>query len=515
MSNETESIQDVAEKKAWEKAVKDTKAPFNRLANIWIKSNWDKPDGNYFNYLTDLSTINTSKEEKSFKTFHWEIEFPEVWYEPSGQRKDIGGFDAICQNPPWGASYHQKTRTFLNKVFHDIIVRIPNSYIYFVGQASRLVKPGGSLGVVIPDTILAQPETEALRYHFKEMYTLNKVVNLGGGVFVQPDGSQPTAPSCIICLSKSQTKGKLDVLNLSPYAKEEKSSALKSATPEKIENSKYFDLPGLKFLATNDLENKLNLFRKMYFPERVYFREIREDLSQGVTTGGDYAFVVNSSKIEYLFLDSTHVKKTLTGSYIKPYTILDSPLRIIYANAEFDPSRNLEIMNHLDQFKSRLSNKSETKAGIRPWYRLHRQRDEKKLTSEKILIRQTGDRLIAAIDKEGIYILDSIYFITIKEEYLADYPLELIEAVLNSTAWNFLYVLLTQETGRVFSQVKAGNIDCLPLPHQSRLEAILNCLGRKEKGWQDKVDLQVSLAFDLNHDDHDLMKRLISKNKSL
>src|ERR1019366_10751769 len=33
--------------------------------------------------------------------FHWELEFPEVFYEDNGTKRERGGFDAILANPPW------------------------------------------------------------------------------------------------------------------------------------------------------------------------------------------------------------------------------------------------------------------------------------------------------------------------------------------------------------------------------------------------------------------------------
>lgn len=41
--------------------------------------------------------------EEELRFFHWEIEFPEVWYDEEGQPLARGGFDVIVGNPPWEA----------------------------------------------------------------------------------------------------------------------------------------------------------------------------------------------------------------------------------------------------------------------------------------------------------------------------------------------------------------------------------------------------------------------------
>ena len=33
--------------------------------------------------------------------FHWELEFPEVFFDVDGVPLDRGGFDAVIGNPPW------------------------------------------------------------------------------------------------------------------------------------------------------------------------------------------------------------------------------------------------------------------------------------------------------------------------------------------------------------------------------------------------------------------------------
>ncbi len=39
--------------------------------------------------------------EREVRPFHWELEFPEVFFDPDGTRRTNAGFDAILGNPPW------------------------------------------------------------------------------------------------------------------------------------------------------------------------------------------------------------------------------------------------------------------------------------------------------------------------------------------------------------------------------------------------------------------------------
>ena len=48
------------------------------------------------NYLQAAAAISRSRH-----FFHWELEFPEVFFGPNGERLANGGFDATIGNPPW------------------------------------------------------------------------------------------------------------------------------------------------------------------------------------------------------------------------------------------------------------------------------------------------------------------------------------------------------------------------------------------------------------------------------
>jgi hypothetical protein len=81
-------------------------------------------------------------------------------------------------------------------------------------------------------------------------------------------------------------------------------------------------------------------------------------------------------------------------------------------------------------------------------------------TAPKILLRQTADSLIAAIDYRGIWFGRSIISILLNSE---EYKLEYLLGLLNSKFLNFLYHELVHEKGRVFAQVKLSKLYQLPI----------------------------------------------------
>ena len=91
------------------------------------------------------------------------------------------------------------------------------------------------------------------------------------------------------------------------------------------------------------------------------------------------------------------------------------------------------------------------RVGVRePIYRL----------APKVLLRQTGDRPVATLDRHGAWFGRSVIALT----GAPPERLLFLAALLNSRAAAALYRALVPEVGRSFAQVKVGKLKLLPLP---------------------------------------------------
>ncbi|HEY1351678.1 MAG TPA: N-6 DNA methylase [Ktedonobacteraceae bacterium] len=155
--------------------------------------------------------------EEDLRFFHWEIEFPEVWYDENGQPLAQGGFDVIVGNPPWEAvkpnskefwsnylptfrtlgkqaaikasdtlrvdpeidtkwrqyvhQLSQQTNVFKQKtLFASQGGGDVNTYKLFLEQVIRLTRPGGTFSLVLPSGIYTDKNCTSLREQifFKE-----------------------------------------------------------------------------------------------------------------------------------------------------------------------------------------------------------------------------------------------------------------------------------------------------------------------------------------------------------
>ena len=105
------------------------------------------------------------------------------------------------------------------------------------------------------------------------------------------------------------------------------------------------------------------------------------------------------------------------------------------------------------------------------------------IKNEKILVRQTGDRLVAALDREGFYHLNNIHSFSdkkLKKELIKDqqgnnttvkvpFALEFFTALMNSNLFLYLYRLKTREAGRALAQIDIETLEAMPVPDLEKI----------------------------------------------
>jgi hypothetical protein len=85
--------------------------------------------------------------------FHWMLEFPEAYFDPSGRPLVDGGFDAVLGNPPWDMlRANEPDKVFLRSsgVYRHQGGGHVNRYQLFVERALTLTRRGGRIGLVLP-----------------------------------------------------------------------------------------------------------------------------------------------------------------------------------------------------------------------------------------------------------------------------------------------------------------------------------------------------------------------------
>ena len=113
-------------------------------------------------------------DEKRF--FHWELEFPEVFFE-GHLRKKKPGFDGVVGNPPYGAVFDSKEKYWFKKHFSTSSYNL-DSFSFFVEKFAQFVSCL-RFGMIIPNTWCSIDDGLSLRKLLLEHKTIDSIVDTG------------------------------------------------------------------------------------------------------------------------------------------------------------------------------------------------------------------------------------------------------------------------------------------------------------------------------------------------
>ncbi len=113
--------------------------------------------------------------------FHWELEFPEVFYDRNGQHLgDKAGFDAVIGNPPYvRQELLAPIKPFLGQAFGDVYHGVADISVYFLAQGMRLLQNGGALSYITSGMFRKLDYGQPLRRWIANNGTVETIISFG------------------------------------------------------------------------------------------------------------------------------------------------------------------------------------------------------------------------------------------------------------------------------------------------------------------------------------------------
>lgn len=114
---------------------------------------------------------------RDMSCFHWELEFPEIFFGENGRLANPG-FDAIIGNPPYDvlseAELGQDLTTFKSFIAHETVYAPSrrgknNLYKLFICRSLELLNNGGYLGFITPMAVLGDDQAADIRRRIVEL----------------------------------------------------------------------------------------------------------------------------------------------------------------------------------------------------------------------------------------------------------------------------------------------------------------------------------------------------------
>lgn len=363
------------------------------------------------------------------KAFKWEEEFKGVMRE--------SGFDVVIGNPPYVnvETLPQDEKDFLKK--YEVYAGKSDLLYYFYNKGISLLKPNGLFGFITSRYFLEATHAKNLRKYILENCEILKILDLSNLPVFKDVGIHTVILILKKTAHKPTGKNKIFYKDLSAIEqlRDHKGTLLKQS--DFSENA-----------WTVGTETGLMLFRKI----NTYKMETLGNISvieQGQKSGLNSAFTVTKDTIKENKLEKEFIRKLVKNSYIKPYSIEDRGLYLIYASDEVNKDNAPNIISYLHKFQKDLEARAEACDGLYPWYRLQRPRSKELFDAkEKIIVPYRAERNQFGYDDQQRYNDGGDVRIIVMKN--SEYPTKYVLAILNSKLMNFYYRFIGRKKGSMF-----------------------------------------------------------------
>ena len=156
-----------------------------------------RPEGTFSTpaFERPLAEVRALRNTRHF--FHWDLEFPEVFYDRHGRPLgDHAGFDVVIGNPPYVRQEQLgPLKPFFQQAYAETYSGTADLFVYFFHQGVKLLRQGGLLGYIASNSWLRANYATPLRSFMRQQITVEQVIDLGDNrVFADAPDVYPAIP---------------------------------------------------------------------------------------------------------------------------------------------------------------------------------------------------------------------------------------------------------------------------------------------------------------------------------
>lgn len=386
---------------------------------------------------------------------------------------EMGPIDAIVGNPPWGQkglALDAVTKARYKKLF-STACGVWDPFKFFVERCHQLLSPGGRWGMVLPDIILLK-NLQPVRDLILEGSAIEELAHCGRAF----EGANIDAVALVA--SRVHTRvARNHQLRVWPHLPADWSAT----TSNRLQAQGVFhELPGHKFnLYLHG--SPLDLYRRLRrYPRLGDSLEMHE----GVHSGNVRAKLFVTSK---------------TNAFCQPLVLGRKELaayQLRWGGRFLDTSPTL-----LDREAGDYAN-----LGRPEWHR-----------TEKLVVRRTGDTVMAAYDPEGVYVSNNMFVLLGRggsETSESRAFLGALAATLNSRFMTWYFRAIQPRVGRLFAELKLVHLRDFPIPKTEQWRRVVGPLAELELRARsegalavaNEVDALVEWAFDLSPQEREVIR---------
>jgi len=354
-------------------------------------------------YFSEFPEMISQEERTRINVFDWESAFPEVFAQ--------GGFDVVVGNPPYGADLSGLLDYLLLK--YPEAKKFPDSYCLFILKATNLLKQGGELGFVVPNTFCDLEGCNDFRLWLLSKNKLSKLYQSGWAF------KDAIVDTVVFILEKNDSKENDTV------------SITIDETQYKRTIGDFLNSPLHKIDYRNN-EDDLLLLNKI----------------KSVPTLSD--FVVAKAGVKLYEKGKGTPPQTEKTLLERPFTI-----------------KNKQLKGWLPLFRGEDINRyfihpEKEFVNYGSWLAAPRSKDL--FESPKILMRRTDDKIKSCLEFSGAICVNSCHVIKLNDVGLQKISYSYLLGLLNSKLLQQVFEIQNpQMIGKVFSEIKVIYVERLPI----------------------------------------------------
>ncbi|QCW03724.1 Eco57I restriction-modification methylase domain-containing protein [Natrinema pallidum] len=405
-----------------------------------------------------FQTAQAMSEDETF--FHWELEYPEVFFDDDGEKREDAGFDAVIGNPPyfsidttWGKG--SERAGYIKSDFGGIWAGKSDIYYYFILNGLKLANSDGYVSYISSRYFLEAHYAANLRKKLKEDYKISKVIDFGNhNVF---NGIGIKASISIFEKTKSPQN------NIQFYGFEEYENPKTQLNTLK---------DSLDWLSIKQDEIKSNSWNLSGWENNAISSKIDENcrslseiatIGKGMETGANKVFEVDKDTIDEFGISENNWKKLLKNQDIKRYNINSRDLYILYPEGIDEITNHDGLYHYLSQHRDRLESRAAYERDDCEWFEYTFALHSELYGSSKIIVPFVAPENRFALDEGGEFLgLTDTYTIFLGEDIDDHYIL----ALLNSTILDFRYKLDAKSKDYRY-EYTGDRIAKMPIPEES------------------------------------------------
>jgi len=372
--------------------------------------------------LDNVKQPKHCQTENCIKLFHPEIFFPHLYFNSDGEPLPHQGFDAVIGNPPYGDILSSESKELLRKLGYSSGGGGNNDiFRFFVERGLILLRTGGMLGFILPNTFLKGKKYRNFRKRLLELSQPVEILDFDLAKIFERD----VFTSLLFLLKKPSRK-------TVPIFITSLDGTLNNLKTEKFDSDSLSDD---SWIPSGELYKRL-LSDKRFVPLDPLIAQI-----------GDVGINYQRKDVGWSNRSASRIASE------------------IFYEGEREHPDDLPYLKGVDIERFVINPKS--KRWLRhDWKNMIQDGETVSVNLAwaqkpiKILTRQTGDSIVAAIDKSGYLTGRSLHTTILRDTRYSPYY---ILALLNSDLMNRIYLELTRERGRAQAQVKLSFLRRLPI----------------------------------------------------